>query len=180
MSIFDGLITSKLRVRILMRLFLHPDQQSYIRELAGELGASPSQIKEELTNLDAAGLLQSVKRGRMINYSANQQHPLYPELHSMVKKALGMDRIIDSIVERLGNLEMALLVDDYAMGKDTGLIDLILIGRINQANLRDLVGKTEKYIHRKIRVMTLSDAEFRNSSHLFEQRARLVIWKAHS
>ncbi len=53
----------------------------------------------------------------------------------MVKKALGMDKILKSMLERLGNLEEAILIDNYAIGKDTGTIDLILIGDINQKNL---------------------------------------------
>ena len=58
-----------------------------------------------------------------------------------------MDKILDSMIERLGNLEKALLIDDYAEGKDTGIIDLVLIGDIDQISLQDLTRKTEKYIN---------------------------------
>jgi len=176
MSIFDGLITSKMRVRILMRLFLNPNQHAYIRELADEMSASPSQVREELNNLNATGLLQTEKQGRQINYSANQDHPLYPELHSMVKKALGMDRILDSILDRLGNVELVLLLDDYAQGKDTGLIDLVLVGDIDRNNLDDLVRKTEKYIIRKIRTLVLSRDEFQQFRKTIVNRPQLVLW----
>ena len=100
--------------------------------------------------------LESHKNGRQIQYQANQKHPLFHELQSMVQKALGMDRILESILERLGNLEEAYLIDDYAEGKDTGIIDLVLIGDIDQENLNDLVHKTERYIDRKIRTLVLS------------------------
>jgi DNA-binding transcriptional ArsR family regulator len=178
MSIFAGLITSKMRIRILMRLFLNPDQQSYIRELAEELDAAPSQVSEELKKLNATGLLHTQKQGRLINYSANRQHPLYPELHSMVKKALGMDRILDSILERLGNLETAILLDDYAQGKDTGIIDLVLVGNINTDNLADLVKKTERYIGRKIRTLVMTRAEYKKYTGVIRKKPNLVIWSA--
>jgi DNA-binding transcriptional ArsR family regulator len=178
MSIFNGLITSKMRVRILMRLFLNPDQQSYIRELAEEMNASPSQVSDELKSLDIAGLLHSEKRGRQVFYSANQMHPLYPELHSMVRKALGMDRIFESVLERLGNLEQAILIDDYAIGKDSGLIDMVLIGDINLTNLDDLVRKTEKYIHRKIRTLVFTREEFEQNRQLLSNRRQLVLWES--
>jgi DNA-binding transcriptional ArsR family regulator len=174
---FEGLITSKMRVRILMRLFLNPQQQSYIRELAEELYASPSQVSDELKNLGAAGLLISEKKGRQVRYRANPKHPLYPELHSMVGKALGMDRIIESILQRLGNLEKAIIIDDYAMGKDTGIIDLVLIGNINQENLADLVKKTEKYINRKIRTLILSRQELKNQGRILLGRPQFVLWE---
>jgi DNA-binding transcriptional ArsR family regulator len=177
MSIFDGLITSKMRVRILMRLFLNPNQQSYIRELADEMGVSPSQVSEELKNLNATGLLHTEKKGRQINYSANQEHPLYPELQSMVKKSLGMDKILESIIERLGNLKMAYLIDDYAQGKDVGLIDLILVGDIDRKNLEDLVNKTEKYIGRKIRTLILNSNETDELEKILKNRSHILLWE---
>ena len=66
----------------------------------------------------------------------------------MVSKVMGIDKIIDSIITRLGNLERAYLVDDYAEGKDTGIIDIVLVGDVDQYHLNDLSRKTEKYIKR--------------------------------
>ncbi len=177
-TLFNALITSKMRIRILMRLFLNPQQQAYLRGLADEFDASTSQVREELQHLSEAGLLLSQKDGRQTNYQANQSHPLFPELQSMVKKSLGMDQIIESIVERLGNLQSAYLVDDYAQGKDTGLIDLWLVGEIDKENLDDLVLKTEKYIGRKIRTLVLSETEFADMQQLFNQRPSVLLWQS--
>ena len=176
-SIFSGLITSKTRIKILMRLFLNPNQNAYLRELADEFSASPSQVREELRQLDSAGFLESHKNGRQIQYQANRKHPLFHELQSMVQKALGMDRILDSILERLGNLEEAYLIDDYAEGKDTGIIDLVLVGDIDQENLNDLVRKTERYIDRKIRTLVLSSKEWQKLKQNLTKRPLLLIWK---
>lgn len=176
-SVFSGLITSKTRIRILMRLFLNPDRHAYLRELADEFNMSSGLLSEELKQLKKSGFLESEKIGRQVHYRANQQHPLFSELNSMVRKALGMDRILDSIVERLGDLEAAYLIDDYAEGKDTGLIDLILVGNIDQTNLTDLVSKTEKYIGRKIRTLTLSREEFVAMGKVFGDRPMLLLWK---
>jgi DNA-binding MarR family transcriptional regulator len=176
LDLFNGLITSKVRTRILMRLFLNPDQNAYLRELAKEFEVSPSQIKEELDNLSEVGLLNNEKGGRQINYSANTGHSLFPELHSMVKKAMGMDSILDSILRRLGNLEKAYVIDDYAEGKDSGLIDLVLIGEIDRENLEDLVAKTERYIQRKIRTLVMTKSDFDKSEGIFQDRPAFVLW----
>jgi len=178
MTILASLITSKMRINILMRLFLNASQEVYLRELAGEFDASPSQVKEELENLSAAGLLDSRKAGRMVKFKANTGHPLFPELQSMVSKSLGMDRILDSIIIRLGNLQQAILIDDYAQGRDTGIIDLVLVGDIDRANLDDLVGKTEKYLKRKIRTLVVTEKEFKNLKKSLQARPQLVIWSA--
>jgi len=160
-----------------MRLFLNPELQVYQRELAEEFKASPSQIRDELQQLNRAGLLHSEKSGRQINYCANDSHPLFPELHSMVRKALGMDTILDSIIERLGDIEQAWLIDDYAEGKDTGLIDLLLVGNIDQTNLVDLVRKTEAYIGRTIRTLVLSANEPDRLNCILNDKPKLLLWQ---
>lgn len=176
--ILNSLITSKTRVKILMRLFLNPDRDAYLRELADEFNISTGLVSEELKQLKKAGFLQSQKNGRQLHFHANRQHPLFAELNSMVKKALGMDKIVDSIVERLGNLENAYLVGDYAEGKDSGIIDLVLVGDIDQVNLSDLVSKTEKHIGRKIRTLVVGLAEFEAMQEMFSKKPLLLLWSS--
>jgi len=176
-TLLSGLITSKMRIRIIMRLFANPTCQSYLRELAYEFGGSPSHIKEELDQLFSSNLLVSKKNGRQVVFSANTKHPIFQELHSMVNKALGMDQILESIIKRLGNLEKAILIDDYAEGKDTGIIDLILVGDIDQANLQDLARKTEKYIDRKIRTLVLTLEEFSQLHITLQKRPQFLLWE---
>lgn len=160
-----------------MRLFLNPEGKAYLRELSDEFEVSPSLIKEELHQLHGAGVLESQRQGRQINYRANTKHVLFPELHSMVRKAMGMDHIVESIITRLGNLEKAFLIGDYAEGKDTGLIDLVLVGDINERNMRDLVKKTERYIERKIRTLVLGSDERSLLGKFLATRPHLLLWE---
>jgi DNA-binding transcriptional ArsR family regulator len=173
----DSLITSRMRVQILMRLFLNPDTQAYLRELAQEFDASPGHLRAELQQLSEAGLLASEKNGRQVEYRADRSHPLFPELQSMVRKALGMDRILDSIIERLGNLEAAYLTGDYAEGRDNGIVDLVLVGEIDQVALLDLVQKTERHIHRKIRTFVLTHAEYDKLRPALTEHSLLRLWR---
>ena len=122
-NLLTGLISSKTRIRLLVRLFFNPNTRSYLRELAKEFDVSTNAVREELNQLKNTKLLKTEKCGRQIFYMANTEHSLFPELKSMVSKVMGIDRVIDSIVRRLGNLQKAYLVGDYAEGKDTGIID---------------------------------------------------------
>ena len=88
-----------------------------------------------------------------------------------------IDQVIDGIVNRLGDLEKAYLIDDYAEGKDTGIIDLVLVGEIDHYHLNDLSRKTERYINRKIRSLVLSKKEFDNLAPKLEERPRVLIWE---
>jgi hypothetical protein len=160
-----------------MRLFLNPERNAYLRELSDEFGASPSHIKDELEQLTSFDLLIRKKNGRQISFSANKRHPIFDELHSMVIKAFGMDQVLDSIIKRLGKLQKAFLIDDYAEGKDSGIIDLVLVGDIDKENLLDLTNKTEKYINRKIRSLIVTGDEFCTLAPTLDQRPQFVLWE---
>jgi len=158
-DLFSGLITSKMRIKLLVKFFFNPDTRSYLRELSREFNVSSNAVREELNQLTKTKLLQSEKEGRQVYYKANENHPLFPELKKMVGKVLGIDQVIDGLVNRLGNLELAYLIDDYAEGKDSGIIDLLLVGEIDRYHLDDLSRKTERYIKRRIRTLVLSRSE---------------------
>jgi hypothetical protein len=176
-NLFSGLISSKTRIKLLVRFFFNPAIKSYLRELAKEFDLSTNAVREELNQLTKTNLLKSQKNGRSVYYAANADHPLFPELKSMVSKVMGLDQVIDGIVNRLGDLERAYLIGDYAEGKDTGIVDLLLIGRIDQSHLSDLTKKTERYINRKIRALALSTEEYGNLLPELDKGSKILIWQ---
>jgi DNA-binding transcriptional ArsR family regulator len=177
-DLFEGLIASKTRIKLLVRLFFNPEARSYLRELASEFQVSTNSVREELNQLTETKFLKSQKDGRQVYYTANKNHPLFPELRSMVNKVMGLDQVIDGIVNRLGDLELAYILDDYAEGKDTGILDLLLVGNINEYHLNDLSRKTERYIKRKIRSLVLTSDEYEELKPKIETRPKLLIWEA--
>ena len=177
-DLFAGLISSKTRIKLLVRFFFNPETKSYLRGLAKEFNVSTNSVREELNQLTKTQLLKSQKSGRQVFYMANSKHPLFSELKSMVGKVMGIDQVIDGIVNRLGELERAYLIDDYAEGKDTGIIDLLLVGNIDQYHLNDLSRKTERYIGRKIRSLVVGRDEYREILPKLKDRPRVLIWEA--
>ena len=97
-NILSGLITSKTRIKLLVRLFFNPKTHAYLRQLSNEFGASSNAVREELNQLTNTKLLKSLRSGRQVYYMSNPNHPLYPELRSMVSKVMGIDQVIDDIV----------------------------------------------------------------------------------
>jgi hypothetical protein len=173
----QDIITSKTRIKLLMRFFLNSSSTAYLRELATEFGISTNGIREELKQMVDSKLMKCQKTGRHIVYQANEDHPLFPELRIMVQKSLGMNEIVESVLNRLGDLEEAYLIDDYAVGRDTGIIDLLLVGNINEYHLNDLSRKTERYVGRRIRSLVLTREEFEEMGSQLSQRPRLLLWR---
>jgi len=176
-DLFSGLISSKTRISLLVRFFFNPGTKAYLRELSKDLHVSSNAVREELNQLTKTKLLNSEKEGRNIFYTANNDHPLFPELKSMVSKVMGLDQVVDSILARLGDLEKAYIIDDYAEGKDTGIVDLLLVGNIDQYHLNDLSRKTEHYIKRKIRSLVLTREEFKDFIPKLENRPNFLVWQ---
>jgi DNA-binding transcriptional ArsR family regulator len=179
-NLLTGLISSRTRIKLLMRFFLNPKTRSYLRELAKDFGVSTNAVREELNLLTKTDLLKVEKKGRSVFYSANAQHALFPELRSMVQKVMGIDQVIDGIIHRLGKLERAYLIGDYADGRDSGIMDILLVGEIDRVQLDDLTQKTERYIKRKIRSLVMTRSELHAFANRLEALPHLLVWESTS
>jgi DNA-binding transcriptional regulator PaaX len=59
----ETLISSKTRVKLLLKFFLNSKNSSYLRGLEAEFGESTNAIRLELNKLEEAGLLSSELNG---------------------------------------------------------------------------------------------------------------------
>ena len=172
----DTLITSKTRVKLLMKFFLNPDTRAYLRELALEFGESTNSIRVELNRLSDAKLLSSESSGRTIQYQANVNHALFSEIRSLVQKYMGIDQVVEKLIKKFGKIEAAYLIADYARGADSGLIDIVVVGNVNILELNRISKKTEKTISRKIRSLVIDKNELRGLWDQLNMDHALLIW----
>ena len=70
----DSLVTSKTRIKLLLKFFINPHTKAYLRELAKEFGESTNAVRLELNRLTKANLLVSKNKGRTVMYNANTDH----------------------------------------------------------------------------------------------------------
>jgi DNA-binding transcriptional ArsR family regulator len=155
----ESLITSKTRIKLLVKFFLNPTTKAYLRQLAVEFNESTNSVRIELNRLTEAGILESEREGQTIVYQAKKNHPLFPELKSLVSKYTGMDVIIDEVVSYLGTVVMVYLVGDYASGNDTGTIEVVLVGDIRADYLTNLVERVKREISRDFSCVVLTQDE---------------------
>jgi len=168
----EALVTSKTRLKLLLKFFLNPDNSAYLRGLESEFGESSNAIRLELNRLEQAKMIKSEVKGNRKLFQVNQKHPLYNEINSIVRKYFGLDIIIENIANRLGDLELVLLTGDIAKGRDTGIIDILLVGDIDREFLAVLVGKAELLIKRKIRYVIYTHEEWLAE----DGRGKLLVW----
>ncbi|HMS99836.1 MAG TPA: ArsR family transcriptional regulator, partial [Saprospiraceae bacterium] len=85
----EALISSKTRIKLLLKFFLNSNNKSYLRSLESEFGESSNAIRVELNRFEEAGMLSSFTSGNRKYFQANTQHPLYNEVHNILRKQLG-------------------------------------------------------------------------------------------
>ena len=147
----NELITSKTRLRLLIKFFISQANRGYLNGLATEFNESTNAIRKELNHLSEAGYLDKFKDNNKVSYKANTQHPLFDVLQKVVFKHLGLEEIVEGVLERMGPVQKILLVGDYAQGLDSGTIDVVLIGnQLNTEYIAALEEKVESLIDRKV------------------------------
>lgn len=174
----DTLITSKTRIKLLMKFFLNSQSESYLRSLEQEFGESSNSIRLELNKFEKAGLLTSSNKGNKKLFKANTNHALYDDIHNILLKFIGLDRIIDTVVEKLGDLSKVYLVGDFAKGKDSDIIDLLFVGEnIKKNYLIHLIEKSEKLVKRRIRYIVLKKSELVDFLINKQKSDYLLLWE---
>ena len=173
----ESLITSKTRIKLLMKFFINSDTTAYLRNLASEFGESTNGIRQELNHLEEAKLIEAETVQNKKVYHANINHPYFGDIHRLLLKYVGIDQIVDELVKRIGHLEKAFITNDFAQGKPGKIIDLILVGsNFNDAYLNKLAKKTEANVSFKIRYITVEPAEL--PQYIQDKTKSLLVWSA--
>jgi hypothetical protein len=90
----SNLITSKTRLRMLVKFFTNATNEGYLRGLVTEMQESTNSIRKELNNLSEAVYLIKQESDNKINYKANTQTPFFNLLQQIVHKYVGLDTLL--------------------------------------------------------------------------------------
>lgn len=167
----ESLITSKTRIKLLLKFFLNINNQGYLRSLEHEFNESTNGIRQELNRFESAGLLLTESEGNKKLYRANIYHPLFKDINSIIRKFIGVEELLEKVIDRLGNVQQVYLEGRIAQGLESDIIDIVIIGNeIDRNYLSVLVEKTEPLIKRKIRYLVFDEADAKNyvSKHVKE------------
>lgn len=171
------LITSQTRIKLILKFFLNSRTKAHLRGLESEFGESSNSIRIELNRFEEAGLLNSLRDGNKKVFQANQKHPLYNDIHNIILKETGIDRVIDKVVHRIGQLVCVYLTGDFARGKDSPVIELIFVGAdIDREYLARKVIKAEELVGRKVSYIVLEPFEADNHLLKLNPADLLQLW----
>ena len=136
---------------MLIKFFVSAANKGYLNGLANEFNESTNSIRKELNNLSDAGYLLKSKQNNRVIYNADTKHPLFKVLQKIVRQHLGLEEIVETVISRMGDLDIIALTGDYANGMDSGIIEIVIIGDdINMDYLENIKFKIKDKISRSV------------------------------
>ncbi len=160
----------------MLKFFLNTSTRGYLRNLSAEFNESSNAIRVELNRLEEAGILESVAEGNKRFFKANVAYPLFKDLMNIVHKYVGIDKIVEDIAMRIGNVDQVFLTGPIVHGIDRGIIDIALVGeRIDREFLARLAQKAEQVIARKISYVCFEPDAFL-AHYLNKESDFFLIW----
>ncbi|MES2567354.1 MAG: ArsR family transcriptional regulator [Bacteroidota bacterium] len=160
----------------MLKFFLNSKTTAYLRGLEEEFGESTNSIRLELNRFEKAGFLESQSQANKKIFQVNSKHPLFNDINSIVLKLVGLDHVIDYVLKQMGDLTDVYLVGNLSKGKDSDLIELVLIGDINEAFLKELIAKAEKKINKAIHYTHYQENDFNLSLITKPGINPLLLW----
>lgn len=149
----DKLITSKTRLKLLIKFFVLAGNHGHLRGLAGEFQESTNAIRKELNQLSAAGYLERIIVKNKIIYRANTRHTLFDPLQKLIRTYLGIDEIIDQVLDKAGDFSEISFIGDCAKGEDLGIIEILILGKnLDQDYLISIADKISLRIDKQITI----------------------------
>jgi len=172
-NLLGPLITSKTRLKLLLRFFVNQDLSGYLQGLSKELEENSNSVRVELNRLEQAGMLKSEMDGRRKLYRVNKKHPLTSDLTTMLRKVTGIDAIIERVVERVKeNLDQVWICGKLAQGLESDVIEVVLVGSdVDEEYIAELIGKVAIVTEKRIKYEVLAE--------MFDNRSSksLLIWE---
>jgi hypothetical protein len=174
----ETLITSKTRIKLLIKFFLNPNCKSYLNELAAVFKDSSNAVRIELNRFENAGLLLSSMESNRKVYTANTTNRLYPEIHKLLCKHLGLDLIIEQIAQRPVQVEQIWLCGELAKGNQSDTIELLLVGpSTDQTHLEQLRVKVANLISSAVKLTLYTPETFSELKATIQITNLFLLWE---
>ena len=164
---------SAVRRAILQEFFSRPGVVRHVRQLAREVGYSPTIVGKELQRLERADVLRSERIGGTRRYEVDEASPIAPEIRSLVQKTIGIEARLRAALQGVAGIEEAFLYGSYARHEEraTSDLDVFVIGHVDQELLSERLADAERDLGRDVNVVSYERAEL---ERLRSERDRFV------
>ncbi len=157
----EHLITSKAKRKLLVVFLTSPANRFYVRELARKTGEQVNAVRQALSKLEKAGLVQSERQGNLLYYKADKECPIYGEMKGIVLKTEGAAGILKKEFEKRKGIRFSFIYGSVARGEEGAKsdIDVFIIGKERPEDLVRPIRKAEGRLGREINYVIYPEDE---------------------
>tara|TARA_X000000368_G_C22961306_1_gene681127 strand:- start:577 stop:1086 length:510 start_codon:yes stop_codon:yes gene_type:complete len=158
----DSIIKSQTRQKLLIKFFVNIANTGYLNQLADEFSESTNSVRKELNNLTKANFLLKKTIQNKVVYQANKNHPLFYDIQNIIKKYLGIEDLVSTVLERMGSVREIFLLGDLANGIYAEQIDVLITGNnLNLEYISDLEDRLCNLLNKKVVIVSSSSSKIK-------------------
>ncbi len=179
MAILAKILSSRVRSEIFRLLFGLSDNELYVREIERRTGLSIATVRQELKKLLQMELLLARRDGNRLYYRGNKEHPLFPDIQSMVLKTAGIVEPLKEVLDK-ESVNIAFIFGSVANNREGAAsdLDLMVIGTVGLRTVSGWFSGISEKIGREINPHVLSLNEYSKRKRAREHFLNRVIESA--
>lgn len=151
---------SPVQQRVLGLLFGQPQRRFQSAELIRLAGSGTGATHRMLTRLADAGLVTVTRSGNHKHYQANRASPVFPELHGLIVKTVGLvEPLREALTPKAGEIHAAFVYGSVAKGTDKAGsdIDLMIISdELSYSDVYEALQSAEAVLARPVNPNVIS------------------------
>lgn len=162
----DALFGSKTRVKLLHLFLNNPGKAFYVREITRLIDEQINSVRRELSNMLEVGVITSDSADNKLYYEVNQRYEYYVPFRAIfaderieAASAAGAASSWHDTIASLPGVRLAIMAGVLVKGSSSS-VDLLLVGDIPGAKLKNAVKQIEKLEARELNYSVLSYDEF--------------------
>jgi uncharacterized protein len=153
----------KTRRSVLGLFYAQPDRGFHLREVSRLVQGGQGAVQRELQRLTEAQILTRTVRGGRALYQANRACPIFPELHTLILKTVGVVEVLRVALSSLApRIRLAFVYGSVARGKPTiaSDVDLLVIGDASFGDVVEALAEAQAQLGRDVNPTVYDEAEF--------------------
>jgi hypothetical protein len=172
------MLRSATQGHLLARIVIDAAKEYNLTQLVEWTESSMPTVLREVERAELAGIVLTRKVGPTRLVRANEHHPLYPALRTIILATYGPPAIIADTFANLANADAVLLYGSWAArylgepGRAPNDIDVLVLGNVNLDALADAAETAEHLIGLPVQATARPTKAWLNADHSFTQQLR--------
>lgn len=152
------LLRSRVQGDVLALLYLDPDTEYSVSEIATQVAASVKAVHHEISRLVESGLLVDRKRGNLRLVRAEQESVVFGPLSDLLAVTYGPLPVLEKALADVDGIEQAFIYGSWAaryrgeQGTVPGDVDVVVVGDADPDTLDDRALAAEPRLRRAVNI----------------------------